>query len=161
VFINGRELTREQTAEVAATYHYAPVPGRYWYDSRSGAWGLEGREAAGFLMPGHDFGTLAEDASHGNSGVFINGREITGIEVARLQQVLGTVYQGRWWLDGRTGHFGVEGNPMPVGNLVAAIQAQRSGQGGDNFWCSATACGNDDGKSGYVDVGGSIVDYDH
>src|SRR5215469_17205475 len=31
---------------------------------------------------------------------------------------------------------------------------------GNNFWSSATARGNDNGSSGYVDVGGYIVGYD-
>jgi hypothetical protein len=30
----------------------------------------------------------------------------------------------------------------------------------DNFWSSLTASGNDNGSSGYVDVGGTIVGYD-
>jgi hypothetical protein len=35
------------------------------------------------------------------------------------------VYRGNFWLDGRTGYLGVVGNPMPVANLVEAMQ--RSG----------------------------------
>jgi len=33
-------------------------------------------------------------------------------------------------------------------------------QSGDSFWSSPTASGNDNGQSGYVDVGGDIVGYD-
>ena len=161
VFINGRELTKVQALGIARVYGYAPAPGHYWYDTVSGAWGLQGHEAAGFLLPGYDFGPLAVNASNGNTGVFINGREINMLEAMRIQQTFGAVYRGRWWLDGRTGNYGIEGNPMPMGNIVAALQAQRSGRGGDNFWCSVTACGNDNGQSGYVDVGGTIVGYDH
>jgi hypothetical protein len=61
---------------------------------------------------------------------------------------------------GRTGNYGIKGNPMPMRNIVAALQAQRSARTGDNFCCSVTACGNDNGQSGYVDVGGTIVGYD-
>jgi hypothetical protein len=42
----------------------------------------------------------------------------------------------------------------------AMANALRQGQGGDNFWSSTTASGNDNGQSGYVDVGGTIVGYD-
>jgi len=42
----------------------------------------------------------------------------------------------------------------------AIANALRQQQGGDNFWSSATASGNDNGQSGYVDVGGTIVGYD-
>src|SRR5579872_13948 len=160
IFINGKELTPEQASGMAAAYRYAPIPGRYWYDSRSGAWGFEGHETAGFLLPGYNFGPLAADASHGNTGVFINGRQINMIEAMRIRQTFGAVYRGRWWLDGRTGYYGLEGNSVPVGNVIAALQAQRSGRGGDNFWSSTTARGNDNGQSGYVDVGGAIVGYD-
>jgi hypothetical protein len=161
VFVNGLELSRDQVAEIASTYRTAVSPGRYWYDSRSGAWGLEGRETAGFLMPGHEFGPVAQNASNGDTGVIVNRRELPSVEVLRLQMLLGQVDRGRWWLDGNTGYFGTEGNPRPLGNLLAAMQAQRPGNNGDGLWCSVTACGNDDGTSGYVDVGGTIVGYDH
>lgn len=68
VFINRRELTRQQVVALQMTYHYAAVPGRYWYDPVSGAWGLDGHEAVGFLMPGHNFGPMPGDASHGSTG---------------------------------------------------------------------------------------------
>jgi uncharacterized membrane protein YvbJ len=41
-----------------------------------------------------------------------------------------------------------------------AIANAAQQQSGDNFWSSATARGNDNGQSGYVDVGGTIVGYD-
>jgi hypothetical protein len=161
VFINGRELSRDQLMSIAATYHYFPPAGRYWYDSMSGAWGLEGRETAGFLLSGHDFGPVAKNASRGNTGVFVNGRQLNLTEAMSIQQNFGAVYRGRWWLDGRTGYYGLEGSPVPLGNLVALLRAKQNRSGGDNFWCSATACGNSDGHSGYVNVDGTIVSYEH
>lgn len=157
IFINGRELSADQTMALAATYHYAPPAGRYWYDALSGAWGVEGRETLGFILPGYDFGPLAANASAGNTGVFINGREINMVEAASLQRTFGAVYQGHWWLDGRTGNFGVEGNPMPVGNIIAAMRARSGGSNGDNFWSSATARGNSSGGCSYVSVDGATA----
>jgi hypothetical protein len=158
VFINGRELSSEQTAALLAAYRYTPPPGRYWYDAMSGAWGIEGRETLGFILPGHDFGPVAADASAGNTGVFINGREINLVEAAALQRTFGAVYRGHWWLDGRTGNFGVAGNPVPVGNLIAIMRAQQNnGRGGDNFWSSATARGNSSGGCSYVSVDGATA----
>jgi len=155
VFINDRELTQRQVYEFAVTYHTPPVRGRYWYDSRSGAWGYEGRETGGFLQPGHNYGPLAANASNGNTGVFINGREITDIEVMRLQQIFGVVYRGHFWLDGRTGYVGVEGNPTPIANIASAIQRNQQGA---SFGCGVTACAsfNSDGE-GYVNVGGGTI----
>ena len=157
IFINRREISPQQAMALAATYHYAPIPGHFWYDTFSGAWGLEGHEAVGFLLPGHDFGRLRTDASNGNTGVFINGREINMVEAARLQRTFGAVYQGHWWLDGRNGNYGLEGNPMPMGNILAALRAQNSGRGGDNFWSSATARGNSSGGCSYVTVDGATA----
>jgi len=51
--------------------------------------------------------------------------------------------------------------PVPLGNMNAILRAKQNTRAGDNFWCSVTACGNDNGQSGYVDVGGTIVGYDH
>jgi hypothetical protein len=47
---------------------------------------------------------------------------------------------------------------LQVEAAKAVIQQQQ--HSGDNFWSSATARGNDNGTSGYVDVGGTIVGYD-
>lgn len=135
IFINERDLTAEQARQLVQTYGAPPPQGHFWYDSRSGLYGLWGREAAGFIRPGHNFGPLPANASGGNTGVFINGREINMTEAVYCQRIFGAVYRGRWWLDGATGYLGVEGNPMPVANLwVALQQAQRSAPGGDNWY---------------------------
>jgi uncharacterized caspase-like protein len=134
IFINGRPLLPAQFQELQATYGAVVPPGRYWYDPQSGLYGVWGREAAGFIRHGHDFAPLPPDASHGNTGVFINGREINMTEALYFQQIFGAVYRGRWWLDGQTGNVGLEGNPMPMANLVLALrQSQQSQQGGGGY----------------------------
>jgi hypothetical protein len=159
VVINGREITPIQARQFAAIYHNPPVPGRYWYDSRSGAWGYEGRQTGGFLYPGHDYGPLAANASNGDTGVFINGREITYTEVMALKNLFGVVYRGHFWIDGRTGNVGTEGNPMPMANIAAALRAQQQ-QGGQA--CGVTACVSSNPQGlGFVDVGGTIVGFGH
>jgi hypothetical protein len=135
VIINGHALAARQLQELAATYGVAPPAGRYWYDTVSGLWGYEGREAHGFIHPGHDFGPLSPRASSGNTGAFVNGREINMAEALFYQRVFGAVSQGRFWLDGRTGNIGVEGSRLPMANLIVAIRqsqtgGQSSGKGG-------------------------------
>jgi len=153
VVINSRELSPQQMVFLTSTYRYAPPRGRYWYDTTSGAWGVEGRETSGFILPGYDLGPLAADASSGNTGVFINGREINTVEALGVQRTFGAVYQGHWWLDGRTGNFGLDGSPMPTGNLIEMLRTKGRGASGDNFWSTSTAMGNSSGGCSYVNVG--------
>lgn len=159
IFINEREITTAQVQQLRATYGYVAPPGHYWYDPASGLYGVIGREAAGFMQPGHDFGPLPANASNGTTGVFINGRQINMAEAMYCQKLFGAVYQGRWWLDGRTGNMGAEGSPMPLTNVYVALQqSQRSSQGGGGYgWHSKItgASGGSDGKCSYVSIPGS------
>jgi len=132
VFINQREITPRQLEIIKRLYGAAP-PGHYWYDARSGLYGKVGFEAAGYIHPGLDFGPLEPNASNGNTGLFINGRELNMIEAMFFQRICGGIFQGRWWLDGETGNVGMEGMPIPMTNLTTALQQaqfDRSGYGG-------------------------------
>lgn len=159
VIINKTALTKEQIAELERTYGIKPRPGNYWYDARSGLYGVVGHQAYGFMLPNHNFGTLSRGASNGDTGVLINGREIPLAEYTVWSYMVGSWIQpGSYWLD-HTGNAGYEGNPMPVINLYQAAQQRAySGQGGsgDNFWSSRFSAGNyDSGNTrGYVSVPG-------
>jgi len=158
IYINGREISQQQVEQLRAMYGYVAPPGKYWYDFRGGLYGTMGYEAAGFMRPGHDFGPLPANASNGNTGVFINGRQINMNEAMYCQRLFGAVYQGHWWLDGRTGNMGAEGNPTPIVNVFVALQqAQRSNQGGSYSWHSNTtgASGGSSGGCSYVSIPGS------
>src|SRR5258706_7592648 len=85
VFINEHELSREQIEQLVAIYRLPPPRGHFWYDTKNGLYGQWGRESAGYLRPGHDFGPLPENASNGHTGVFIDGRQLSDTEVAFLQ----------------------------------------------------------------------------
>jgi hypothetical protein len=65
------------------------------------------------------------------TGVFINGRELHPLDVQGLQQLIGQVLPGRWWVDAQ-GNYGLEGGP-PLGNLMVLARANRSG-GGRQAW---------------------------
>lgn len=107
--------------------------GAYWYDPRTGASGRWGGPALAFLPPGLMLGgPLPAEASGGGqgtlTGVFVNGRELHPIDVMGLQQLIGQVWPGRWWVDAQ-GNYGLEGGP-PLGNLMLLARAHRSGGGG-------------------------------
>jgi len=157
VLINGRELAPEQISLIQTTYGQPPRPGDYWYDPMSGLYGATGYPAFGFMLPGHDFGRPPADASDGDTGVFINGRELPVAEARLWSMMLGAVIQpGRYWMDAM-GNAGYEGSPVAVVNLFAAARQNGIGaRGGDNFWTSRFSGGNyDSGNArGYVSVPG-------
>lgn len=167
VTINGVALTQRHKDEFVQRYGVAPVPGSYWYDAQSGLWGVAGQAAAGFLLPGHDYGTLSADASSGRTNIFLNGRQMPQSEVLVFGALVGAILPGRYWLDGQ-GNFGYEGMPIPAGNLYIMAAASAGayggggGGGGDNFWSSRFARGNSnaDNSMGYVSIpGGGTVTY--
>ena len=122
VRVNGVRLEPALVATLSRDYHLQFRSGDFWYDRRCGAWGVVGFPASGVVAPGIPMGgELRADASHGTSGVFVNGRELTLLEVAYLQQ-LGPVQRGRAWLDAQ-GNFGPEGGPA-IGNLFLLAQSR-------------------------------------
>ena len=162
--INGTPLTSDQINEIQQTYGITPLPGNYWYDTNSGLYGMMGMPTAGFMLPGHTYGRLDRHASSGNTGVFINGRELPQLEWATWSELLGYMIQpAAYWLDSQ-GNTGMAGNPMPLDNLYQAAQrnAYRGGggggstSGGDNSWSSRFSSGNYDSgnQRGYVSVPG-------
>ena len=140
VQFNGRSLTAPQlkTLEQLERTYGRLEDGAYWYDARTGASGRWGGPTLAFLPPGLDLaGPLPANASGGGSGqltaVFVNGRELHPMDVMMMQQLVGQVWPGRWWVDAQ-GNFGLEGGP-PVGNLVVLAQSRRqSGGGGPRAW---------------------------
>ncbi len=158
IFINGKSLTKEQIAEIEKTYNVKPKPGNYWYDKTSGLYGVVGYPAFGFMLAGHNYGTMKRNVSNGNTGIIINGRELPQLEWAVWSQMLGYWIQpSSYWLD-QYGNAGYEGYPTPIVNLyLAAQQNAYSGRGsGDNFWSSRFGAGNYDSgnQRGYVSVPG-------
>ena len=134
--------------------------GSYWYDRFSGAWGLEGGPTAGWIASGLDLGgPLRADASNGNTGVFINGRELHMMDVQALMQIV-QVQRGHWWVDAR-GNFGAEGGPV-LGNLMAMAQ-QRGGKDWSHYSKDGHSFIGGDGNCTYFsshDVGTS-TDYSY
>ena len=156
VRINGSVLTPEQIQEFAALYGVQPVPGDYWYDAMSGLYGTMGQQAMGMMMPGHLLGELPENASNGDTGVFMNGRNLTAVEVNYINLLIGTqALPGRYWLDA-FGNCGVEGLLIPLVNFYEVSRIRFGNGGGDNFWSSHFSAGNSDSGNtrGYVSVPG-------
>jgi hypothetical protein len=117
---NGRNLTTQEDLTVTRLeqiYGVRLPDGAYWYDNRSGAFGLWNGPAAAILPAGLGLGgPLPANASGGQTLVFVNGRSLHPLDIAALSRFL-NVQPGRFWVDAQ-GYFGYEGGPA-IGNLVA------------------------------------------
>lgn len=143
VFINRHRLSADTLQMLESLFQVRVPDGRYWYDATSGGWGQEGGPTIGFTVAGLPIGgTLPANISAGNTGVFVNGRELPAQDLAGLQQLVGPIAPGRYWLDGQ-GYAGSEGGP-PVANLrVLASQLSRMGTGvNERYGGGAAAYGN-------------------
>jgi len=128
VVVNRTPLSQDEITAIEQKFGVRLVEGRYWYDRACGAWGIEGGPSVGFVMPGLSAGgALRADSSGGNTRVFINGRELHSLDVARLQQYL-PVQMGRYWVDAYW-NCGYEGGPT-LFNLALLMRAQSGGKGG-------------------------------
>lgn len=166
VFVNGVKLDEPTLRALERGYGVPIKPGRYWYDSVSGAWGLEGGPAAGQINTGLRLGgALKRDASKGQTGVIVNGRELHALDVAALRRCV-AVNPGRYWLLAN-GVGGVEGGP-PQFNLAALCGNQGAGSsmrcdnyGGGQFNCSNQRTGigiiGEGGGRGAVFVDGKVI----
>lgn len=136
----------EATVQKFEQEHHQMIPrGDFWYDKISGAWGIDGGPTVGFTTPGMDLGgPLRADASHGDTGVFINGRELPWPDVQGLQSMNVPVERGRWIVD-NAGNFAAEGETMPRGNL---FQFSR-GKGGAYQRSTAGGYIGGDGQTSY------------
>jgi len=148
VVINGTQLTAKNIQTLERSYGVPLQTGRYWYDKMSGLWGYAGQPTAGQILPGLQLGGLLKaNASNGNTGVFINGRQLPVVEVTYLQQ-LGTVYKGRYWMNAQ-GVGGIEGGPAIFDLGAAARQRSRGGLYGGNSRTTPFGHLGSDGKCSY------------
>jgi hypothetical protein len=123
VRINDVVISQATRDAYAQRFRTRISPGNYWYDPVSGAWGLMGGPTLGFTLPEQQVGgPLKATASNGDTGVFINGRQLHRLDVVGLLQMGVPVQRGRWWVLAN-GNFGQESNPLVWGNLLAYSRA--------------------------------------
>lgn len=153
VIINDKNLNTEEIIQLASLFGGQVYPGNYWYDSKTGAWGVKCGPGMGIGVAGLTLGgTLKKNASCGTTRVLINGRELHHQDLAALQYLSGPIAPGRYWMDAEF-NAGFEGGPALVNYKTLAAQRNR---GGDNFWTSRFSAGNSnaDNSQGYVNVPG-------
>ena len=154
VIVNAVPLTAETLIALQRLYPVPIQPGRYWYDPMSGVYGVEGGPVAGQMAAGLQLGgPLRADASRGTSGVFINGRQLTGGEKSYIEQACRTpVAPARYWVNAQ-GLGGFEGGPMSF-NL--ALCGPPPGQSSARGSSTRTFC-DPDGSCRSSGILGSIL----
>ncbi|XP_042402039.1 extra-large guanine nucleotide-binding protein 1-like isoform X1 [Zingiber officinale] len=86
--VNGKRLNLEEMFLLQSCPRPPPKlnPGYYWYDKLSGYWGKEGHKPNSIITAHLNVGGhLEKNASKGNTGIQINGREITNAEMKMLK----------------------------------------------------------------------------
>ena len=136
VIVNGQTVSVQTLQNLQKIYPAPIVPGRYWYDPMSGAYGNEGSPILGQMLPGLALGgPLRADASRGTAGVFINGRQITHVEKAYLEQTCQTVVApGRYWVNAQ-GMGGIEGGPVSFNLALCAPPGRANGGSSTRTFC--------------------------
>ncbi|GJN34337.1 hypothetical protein PR202_gb22987 [Eleusine coracana subsp. coracana] len=77
VFVNGFPIS-DRAVRKAEKLSGAIYPGDYWYDYRAGFWGVMGRPCLGMIppyIPEFNY-PMPKNCAGGNTGVFVNGREL-------------------------------------------------------------------------------------
>jgi hypothetical protein len=140
VVVNGVALAPNVLTALQQRYQTQIPAGRYWYDRVSGVWGRDGGPAGGQIAPGLALGgALRPDASRGDTGVFVNGRELHRRDVQAVERCIQSrAVPGRYWVEA-SGIGGHEGGP-PTFDLAALCAGRGRSGSSTQTECAGAGC---------------------
>ena len=165
--VNNQPVTADTILQLEKKYGVKCIPGNYWYDKMTGAFGKQGGPCTGIGVAGLQIGgALKASASAGTTNVFINGRELHLVDVQGLQTFM-LVMPGRYWMDAY-GNFGFENYPA-IGNLYVLFKtkfadSKKSSYYKNNPWSGETTSFGSDGSFMYYSSkksDGTTIEYSH
>ncbi|EOA18334.1 hypothetical protein CARUB_v10006852mg [Capsella rubella] len=121
IIVNDKPLSEDElyTLQTCPNPPKKLKPGSYWYDKVSGYWGKVGEKPCQIISPNNNIGgsNIRKDASNGDTGICINGREITKPELMMLKMV-SVQCEGNphFWVDSE-GTYQEEGQKRSIGNI--------------------------------------------
>ncbi|XP_043712941.1 extra-large guanine nucleotide-binding protein 1-like isoform X2 [Telopea speciosissima] len=120
IYVNGKQLCQEELVLLQSCQNPPKKlkPGHYWYDKVSGQWGKEGQKPSRIITADLKVGgPIMQNASNGNTGILINCREITKVEL-RMLQLAGVQCAGKphFWVNA-DGTYQEEGQKKMKGNI--------------------------------------------
>jgi hypothetical protein len=151
--VNDAAVDTAVIIQLEHTYGVKFIPGTYWYDRLTGAFGLKNGPCTGIGLAGLSIGgALKSNASGGGTGIFINGRELHPQDVTGLRTFMQPL-PGRYWMDAY-GNFGYEGYNAVLGNIYLLWQAKfsKAKQGShykNNVWSGEKTSFGSDGTFMY------------
>jgi hypothetical protein len=152
--VNNEAVNTATIQQLEITYGVKCIPGNYWYDRLTGAFGIKDGPCTGIGVAGLNIGgALKFNASGGGSNVFINGRDLHPADVAGLRTFMQPM-PGRYWMDAY-GNFGYENYPVAIGNIYVLWKAKFAGSSKkssyykNNVWSGETTGFGGDGTFMY------------
>ena len=163
--VNDQPVAADTILQLEKKYGIKCIPGNYWYDKMTGAFGKQGGPCTGIGVAGLRIGgQLKANASAGTTNVFINARELHLVDVQSLQTFM-QVMPGRYWMDAY-GNFGFENYPA-VGNVYLLYKSKFTGSNKNSYyknnpWSGETTSFGSDGSFMYYSSkksDGTTIDY--
>uniref|UniRef100_A0A1J3FRY2 Extra-large guanine nucleotide-binding protein 2 n=1 Tax=Noccaea caerulescens TaxID=107243 RepID=A0A1J3FRY2_NOCCA len=126
IAVNGKPLSEDELYQLQTCPNPPDnlKPGDYWYDKNAGYWGKIGEKPCQIISPQMNIGgSNIKNASKGDTGVFINNREITKTEFMMLKMA-GVQCEGKphFWVNA-DGSYLEEGQKREIGNIWSKKRA--------------------------------------